>query len=128
MILLDRFVVDQRERLQDLLRLLDPSLRPLARTLADQLAELDAQATAVTGGAALPATALTADGDGVGRQPPGGRHQGGGEPTALPHRVGGVLDTVGGVTGGTVGGGTGDRRQHRQHGPAAGWSVVSSAA
>ena len=29
MTLLDRFVVDQRERLQDLLRLLDPSLRPL---------------------------------------------------------------------------------------------------
>ena len=50
MILLDRFVVDQRERLQDLMHLLDPSLRPLARTLADQLAELDAQATAVTGG------------------------------------------------------------------------------
>ena len=62
MILLDRFAVDQRERLEDLLHLLDPSLRPLARTLADQLAELDAQATAVTGGTVLPATALTAGG------------------------------------------------------------------
>jgi hypothetical protein len=103
MILLDRFVVDQRERLQDLLGLLDPSLRPLARTLADQLAELDAQATAVTGGAALPATALTADGDGwaVSRRVDTTKPAAAGG-AAAPVR--GVLDAVGGVTGGAVGG------------------------
>ena len=105
MILLDRFVVDQRERIQDLMGLLDPSLRPLARTLADQLAELDARATAVTGGTALPASALTADGDGwaVSRRVEASRAAAAGD-AAAP--VPGVLDEVGGVTGSTVGGGT----------------------
>jgi hypothetical protein len=105
MILLDRFVLDQRERLQDLLELLDPNLRPLARALADQLAQLDAQATAVTGGAALPANALTADGDGwaVSRRLDATKAAAADGPAAP---VGGVLDAVGGVTDGTVGGGT----------------------
>jgi len=105
MILLDRFVVDQRERLQDLMRLLDPSLRPLARTLAGQLAELDAQATAVTGGATLPANAPTADGDGwaVSRRVDATRAAGT-DAAAAP--LGGVLGTVGDVTGGTGSGGT----------------------
>jgi hypothetical protein len=104
MILLDRFVVDQRERLQDLVDLLDPSLRPLARALADQLAQLDAQATAVTGGTALPAHALTADGDGwaVSRRLDAAKAAAADD--AAP--VGGVLDAVGDATGGTVGGGT----------------------
>jgi hypothetical protein len=106
MILLDRFVVDQLERLQDLMRLLDPSLRPLARTLAGQLAELDAQATAVTGGAALPANALTADGDGwaVSRQVDATRAAGTDGATAP---LGGVLGTVSGGT--ATGGSTGSR-------------------
>jgi hypothetical protein len=105
MILLDRFVLDQRERLQDLMDLLDPSLRPLARALADQLAQLDAQATAVTGGTALPAHALTADGDGwaVSRRLDAATGAGA-DDAAAP--VGGVLDAVGDATGGTVGGGT----------------------
>ena len=104
MILLDRFVVDQRERLQDLMRLLDPSLRPLARTLAGQLAELDAQATAVTGGTALPANGLTAvDGWAVSRTVDATRSAAA-DGTAVP--VGGVLGAVGDVTGGTGSGGT----------------------
>jgi hypothetical protein len=106
MILLDRFVLDQRERLQDLLDLLDPSLRPIARALVDQLAQLDAQATAVTEGIALPANALTADGDGwaVSRRLDATKAAAADGATAP---VGGVLGTVGEVTGGTVGGGTG---------------------
>jgi hypothetical protein len=105
MILLDRFVLDQRERLQDLMDLLDPSLRPLAQALADQLAQLDAQATAVTGGTALPANALTADGDGwaVSRRLDATKAAPADGATAP---VGGVLGTVGEVTGGTVSGGT----------------------
>ena len=108
MILLDRFVLDQRERLQDLLDLLDPSLRPLARALADQLAQLDAQATAVTGGTALAANALTADGDGwaVSRRldaTKAAAAEGGATGTGP---VGGVLGAVGDVADGTVGGGT----------------------
>ncbi len=104
MILLDRFVLDQRERLQDLMGLLDPSLRPLARALVDQLTQLDAQATAVTRGTALPANALTADGDGwaVSRRLDATKAAAADGATAP---VGGVLDTVGDVTGGTVGGG-----------------------
>jgi hypothetical protein len=100
MILLDRFVVDQRERLLDLLGLLDPSLRPLARMLAGQLAQLHAQATAVTGGTALPANALTADGDGwaVSRRLDATRAAAAGGSTAP---VGAVLGAVGGAAGGT---------------------------
>jgi hypothetical protein len=104
MILLDRFVVDQRERLQDLLDLLDPSLRPLARALADQLAQLDAQATAVTGGTALSAHALTADGDGWAVSRRLDATKAAAADDAAP--VGGVLGAVGDTTGGTVGGGT----------------------
>jgi hypothetical protein len=109
MILLDRFVLDQRERLRDLLGLLDPSLRPLARALIDQLAQLDAQAIAVTGGTALPANALTADGDGwaVSRRLDATKAAAADGATAP---VGGVLGTVGEVTGGGgtwTGGGTG---------------------
>jgi hypothetical protein len=105
MILLDRFVLDQRERLQDLMDLLDPSLRPLARALADQLARLDAQASAVTGGTALPANALTADGDGwaVSRRLDATKAAAAGDASAP---AGGVLGAVGEVAGGTVGGGT----------------------
>jgi hypothetical protein len=109
MILLDRFVLDQRERLQDLLDLLDPSLRPLARALADQLAQLHEHAAALTGGAALPANALTADGDGwaVSRRLDAAKAAAAGAGASAPAPVGGVLDTVGDVTGGTVSGGTG---------------------
>jgi hypothetical protein len=109
MILLDRFVLDQRERLQDLMDLLDPSLRPLARALVDQLAQLDAQAAAVTGGAALPANALTADGDGwaVSRRLDATKAAAAGAGATATEPVGGVLDAVGDVTDGTVGGGTG---------------------
>ena len=125
MILLDRFVVDQRERLQDLMHLLDPSLRPLARTLADQLAELDAQATAVTGGAALPANALTADGDGwaVSRRVDATRPQ---RPAAPPHRSAASWTRSAGSPAAPCGA----RRPEAAPaaGPAAGWSVVSSAA
>ena len=105
MILLDRFVLDQRERLQDLLDLLDPSLRPLARALADQLARLDAQATAVTGGTALPANALTADGDGwaVSRRLDATKAA---AADGASTTVGGVLGAVGDVADGAVGGGT----------------------
>ena len=105
MILLDRFVLDQRERLQDLLDLLDPSLRPLARALADQMAQLDAQATAVTPGTALSAHALTADGDGwaVSRRLDATKAAAAGGASAP---VGGVLGAVGDVADGTVGGGT----------------------
>ena len=106
MILLDRFVLDQRERLQDLLGLLDPSLRPLARTLVDQLAQLDAQAAALSGGTALAPHALTADGDGwaVSRRVDA-TLAAAADGTAAP--VGTTLDAVSGVTGGTVGGATG---------------------
>ncbi|MDQ1601297.1 MAG: hypothetical protein QOD68_2771 [Actinomycetota bacterium] len=108
MILLDRFVLDQRERLRDLMALLDPSLRPLARAIADQLAQLDAQATAVTGGTALPATALTADGDGwaVSRRLDASKAAAAGGAASSTAPVGGVLDAVGEVAGDTVGGGT----------------------
>ena len=108
MILLDRFVLDQRERLQDLLDLLDPSLRPLARALADQLARLDAQATAVTGGTALPANALTADGDGwaVSRRLDASKAAAAEGGATATEPVGGVLGAVGDVADGTVGGGT----------------------
>lgn len=107
MILLDRFVLDQRERLQDLLDLLDPSLRPLARALADQLAQLDAQATAVTGGTALAANALTADGDGwaVSRRLDATKAAAA-DGASATGPVGGVLGAVGDVADGTVGGGT----------------------
>ena len=106
MILLDRFVLDQRERLQDLLNLLDPSLRPLARALADQLARLDAQATAVTGGTALAANALTADGDGwaVSRRLDATKAAAA-DGASATGPVGGVLGAVGAVADGTVGGG-----------------------
>ncbi|HVC73296.1 MAG TPA: DUF5667 domain-containing protein [Mycobacteriales bacterium] len=106
MILLDRFVLDQRERLQDLLDLLDPSLRPLARALADQLARLDAQATAVTGGTALPANALTADGDGwaVSRRLDATKAAAA-DGASATGPVGGVLGAVGAVADETVGGG-----------------------
>ena len=112
MILLDRFVLDQRERLQDLLGLLDPSLRPLARTLVDQLAQLDAQAAAVTGGTALAPHALTADGDGwaVSRRVDATRAAADGATAPVGTALEAVGDvtggSVGGVTGGTVGGGT----------------------
>jgi hypothetical protein len=109
MVLLDRFVLDQRERLQDLLGLLDPSLRPLARTLVDQLAQLDAQAAAVTGGTALGPHLLAGDGDGwaVSRRLDATRAAATGG-AAAP--VAGVLDAVGDATGGggtTTGGSTG---------------------
>ncbi len=107
MILLDRFVVDQRERLLDLLGLLDPSLRPFARMLAGQLAQLDAQATAVTGGTALPANALTADGDGwaVSRRLDATRAAAAGGSTAPVGAVLGAAGDVAGGTGGDSGGG-----------------------
>jgi hypothetical protein len=102
MVLLDRFVLDQRERLQDLLGLLDPSLRPLARTLVDQLAQLDAQAAAVTGGTALGPHLLAGDGDGwaVSRRLDATRAAA--ADSTAP--VGTALDAVGDVTGETVGG------------------------
>jgi hypothetical protein len=107
MILLDRFVVDQHERLQDLLHLLDPGLRPFAQALADQLAQLDAQAAAVTGGTALAAIALAGDGDGWAvsrRLDAAAKAAAAGD--AGP--VDGVLDPVGDATGGTgTGGSTG---------------------
>jgi hypothetical protein len=102
MVLLDRFVLDQRERLQDLLGLLDPSLRPLARTLVDQLAQLDAQAAAVTGGTALGPHLLAGDGDGwaVSRRLDATRAAA--ADSTAP--VGTALDAVGDATGETVGG------------------------
>ena len=80
----------------------------------------------MTGGTALPANALTADGDGWAVSRRVDASQGGGtDGGAAP--VGDVLDAVGEVTGGTVGGGT-TTGGSTGTSPAAGWSVVSSAA
>ena len=47
MLLLDRFVVDQQERLQDLMVLLDPSLRARVRATLDELERLESMASAL---------------------------------------------------------------------------------
>ena len=76
LLLLDRFVTEQRERLDDLMLLLDPSLRERAAALAQRLAVLDAQLAALLGGGtadsakAIAHEAMLASGDGwaVGRR------------------------------------------------------------
>ena len=76
LLLLDRFVTEQRERLDDLMLLLDPSLRERAAALAQRLAVLDAQLSALLGGGtadsarAIAHEAMLASGDGwaVGRR------------------------------------------------------------
>jgi hypothetical protein len=110
MILLDRFVSDQRQRLEDLLGLLDPSLRVLARGLLDQLARLDEQASAVTGSPVAASRLLPAAGDGwaVSRLVDAANAGATGTAAATGGSpVGSVLDAVGGVTGGSVGGTSG---------------------
>ena len=82
-------------------------------------AELDAQATAVTGGAALPATALTADGDGLGRRAAGRTRPG-------PRRPGGAAAAVGRRPGrGRRGHRRHRRRRHRRRQRGAGGSTGS---
>jgi hypothetical protein len=121
MVLLDRFVVEQRERLADLLGLLDPSLRDLVRSLADQLARLGEQTAAVLGAAsALAPQALTADGDGwavsrlLDAASAGASGTAGVAGAGAAGPIDDVLGAVGGVTGGAVGddgssaGGSGD--------------------
>ncbi len=74
LLVLERFVTEQRERLADLMQLLDPSLRDRAETIAERLAVLDRQVAALLGSPVDSARAvagadLTASGDGwaVGR-------------------------------------------------------------
>jgi hypothetical protein len=74
LLVLERFVTEQRERLADLMLLLDPALRARAEAIADRLAALDQQVSALLGfpvDSARAATGqdLTASGDGwaVGR-------------------------------------------------------------
>jgi hypothetical protein len=49
LLLLDRFVAEQRERLDDLMQLLDPSLRERAATIEARLAVLDREVSALLG-------------------------------------------------------------------------------
>jgi hypothetical protein len=74
LLVLERFVTEQRERLADLMQLLDPSLRARAEMIAERLAVLDQQVSALLGfpvdsARALAGQDLTASGDGwaVGR-------------------------------------------------------------
>jgi hypothetical protein len=113
LLLLDRFVTDQRERLDDLLALLGRDLRERARALSDELGRIAARAEAVLG-AASASEALTADGDGwaVSRQVDAAARAAGtatGDGTAADGAVNDVLDAAGGVTGdgGSAGGGGG---------------------
>jgi Domain of unknown function (DUF5667) len=113
LLLLDRFVTDQRERLDDLLALLSPDLREQARALSDELGRIAARAEAVLG-AASAREALIADGDGwaVSRQVDAAARAAGtatgGGPAAGGAAAGGavndVLDAAGGVTGDGAGG------------------------
>lgn len=57
LLVLDRFVVAQQDRLKDLMSLLGPDMRAQLSTLLDELARLDSRALALLG---LPASALTA--------------------------------------------------------------------
>ncbi|MGH8970609.1 MAG: DUF5667 domain-containing protein [Actinomycetes bacterium] len=98
LLLLERFVSDQRERLADLMSMLDPRLRDEARALTERLDELEAQAGRLTGDvAALGGDAAPAGGHPLaGRlaRPPGG--------VSDPSTVGDVRDVP---AAGTAGGG-----------------------
>lgn len=111
LLVLDRFVTDQEERLEDLLVLLDPSLRARVRAALESLALLGARSAAVltvAAGDRQPARdgeAVTATGDGwaVSRLPSQTPSGSGSDPDAGDS----LLDTVvEDVTGGPAGAGT----------------------
>ena len=91
---LDRFVADSAERLQDLLVLLDPSLRSRVRAALDALATLGAQTRALLPFVAAGSTAT--DGAGTGS---GGRASSDG--WAVSRVLDRVADGAGSVSGGT---------------------------
>ncbi len=131
LLVLDRFVTEQRERLADLMQLLDPELRARAELIAERLATLDQQVAALLGFRVDSARAaadrgLTASGDGwaVGRLVDraaataagtgaavgdGGLGARGDRTTSTFEAstgVGDVVDAVGDVTGAATGGGS----------------------
>lgn len=126
LLVLERFVTEQRERLTDLMQLLDPSLRARAEAIAERLAGVDHQVSALLGlpadiARAFAAEGLTASGDGwaVGRlvdrarataTGTGAALDGGlgtrGDRTSSGTGVGDVVDAVGDASGAASGGDT----------------------
>lgn len=120
LLMLDRFVAEQQERLDDLLRLLDPAQRAQAQALLHQLAVLGEQTSAVLGpqARALGVQELAAvqragaSGGGLDGASAAGvvdkaaAAAAGGESSTGGSAVGGVLGAVGSATGATTGGGT----------------------
>ncbi|HEX7188688.1 MAG TPA: DUF5667 domain-containing protein [Actinomycetes bacterium] len=127
-VLLDRFVADQRERLQDLMMLLDPGLRERLAGVLETLASIERTTTALLGTATDPVSSASpeagrASGDGwaVSRLQdqalaladdaglaagPGDASTDGEAGTAGGGLVGDVLDTVDGTLGGGGSGST----------------------
>ena len=127
LLVLDRFVTEQRERLADLMQLLDPSLRARAETIVERLAVVEQQVSALLGfpvdsARAVAGEDLTASGDGwaVGRlvDRAGATATGtsaalgdgglgaGGDRTSSGTGVEDVVDAVGDASGAAPGGGT----------------------
>lgn len=119
-LLLDRVVAEQQERLDDLIQLLDPAQRAQAQALLHRLAVLGEQTSAVLGpqARALGVQELAAgqragasvgglDGaDAAGAVDKAAAAAAGGESGTGRSAVGGVLGVVGSATGATTGGGT----------------------
>lgn len=113
MLLLDRFVVDQQERLQDLMVLLDPSLRARVRATLDELERLESMASALVASTTTTTRSLVLtareSGDGwavsrVADQIVAAGDSGGADATELAG-TGGLTSTAGGTGSTTTSGG-----------------------
>ena len=117
---LDRFVAEHQERLNDLMQLLDPSLRAQVRDLAQRLAAVGAEVAALLarpGQVSAAALATPEDGRAVGREinavrratgvKVGGPIAGGDPAGATDSAVSGLLQSLGGTTSAATGDGSG---------------------
>jgi hypothetical protein len=116
---LDRFVAEHQERLNDLMQLLDPSLRAQVRDLAQRLAAVGAEVAALLarpGQVSAAALATPEDGRAVGREinavrratgvKVGGATAGGDPAGATESAVSGLLQSLGGTTSAATGDGS----------------------